>query len=95
MSLALAAPKEIPHLHPLYKGMGFKSLEEGADAVTDAIAAAHESFRVKNATKTFWMAICRDETCPFKARIAFTGKPSVYSLRKLVYHTCPAETHQG
>jgi hypothetical protein len=53
MSLSLAAPEEIPHLHPLYKGMVFKSLEEGADAVTDAIAAAHESFKIKNATNAF------------------------------------------
>jgi hypothetical protein len=37
------------------------------------------------------MAICKDKTCSFKARVAFTSKPSVYSLRVLVYHTCPAE----
>jgi hypothetical protein len=50
--MSLAAPEEIPQPHPLYKGIVFKSLEEGVDSVTDAIAAAHESFKIKNATNT-------------------------------------------
>jgi len=91
-------PEEQPHLPSLHVGMLFKSLEEGADAVTDAIVEAYESFKVLNRKDNFWAAICRNKDkykCPFSVRISFTGKPSVCSLRILVSHTCPAESHQG
>jgi hypothetical protein len=95
-------PEDRPQLPSLRIGMVFKSLEEGADVVTDAIAEAHESFLVLNGTSSgnypFWAAICRGRhkhKCPFKARVSLIGEPPVCSLRILVYHTCPAECHDG
>jgi hypothetical protein len=44
--MSSAPPEDLPHLPSLRIGMVFKSLEEGIDAVTDAVIEAHESFRV-------------------------------------------------
>jgi hypothetical protein len=49
--------------------MEFESLKAGANAVTDAIVAAHKSFKVKNGNAQYWAALCRkarEKACEFK-----------------------------
>jgi hypothetical protein len=82
--------------------MAVKSLEDGIDDVRDSIVDAHESFKVLNGSANgknlIWAAICRHcniHKCPFRVRIAYTGKPSVCSLRILAHLICPTECCKG
>lgn len=65
------SPEGRPPYPSLIIGMQFDSLKDGANAVTDAIVEAHESFKVLNGNGTFWAAQCRQKTaekCGFKVR---------------------------
>lgn len=87
------APEDIPLYPTLQLGMTFETLEEAKNLITDAIAAANESFNVKNSKPQFWQLECRSRekhTCHFAIRVALVGKPKEWQSRQLKKHTSPS-----
>ena len=74
-------PKDYPRYPDLRIGMEFNSIQDGINAVTDAIVKAHESFEVVKGNSEVWIARCRNKAsnaCTF--RVILTLSPLALSL---------------
>ncbi len=77
--------------YEISEGTVYPTLEDGKEAVFQAMVARGESLRVKKSEKKKWVAICRDKDCFFRVRVSDVKGTGVITISR--GHICPPETH--